>query len=168
MCKSSPAYASLMKHISLGDLEQLIGKAGVSHCIPCRSAGRGPWLLGAQEGRGHQQALHACTDGHLFYFLLYHPQESYDQHLLVCHNLDAISSALSLLAEGSVISSGEGTCRGEDLGCHSESSGSSSSLDSSGHEDGSPRASRLALQLCMVLATSAAGRKVGNIVWDPC
>ena len=99
------------------------------------------------------------------------PQESYDQHLLVCHNFNAISSALSLLAEGSVISSGAGTCQGtcQDLGCHSDSSdscesSSSSSGDSSGHEYGSPRASRLALQLCMVLATSAAGRKVGNTV----
>ena len=94
------------------------------------------------------------------------PQESYDQHLLVCHNVSAISSVLSLLAEGSVISR-KGTRRGDGLGCRRDSSESSGSGDSSGHEDGSPRASRLALQLCMVLATSAAGRKVGNIVWDP-
>ena len=112
--------------------------------------------------------MHVCIYGLFLYLILpLPPQESYDQHLLVCHNLSAISSALSLLAEGSYISRGEGTCRGEDLGRHSDSSDSSSSLDSSGHEDGSPRASRLALQLCMVLATSAAGRKVGNIVWDP-
>ena len=91
------------------------------------------------------------------------PQESYDQHLLVCHNVSAISSVLSLLAEGSVISR-KGTRRGDGLGCRRDSSESSGSGDSSGHEDGSPRASRLALQLCMVLATSAAGRKVGNTV----
>ena len=62
-CKSSHAYASQMKHISLEDLEQLIGKAGVSHS-----------KLGAQEGRGRQQALHACADGHFLYSLLPPPR----------------------------------------------------------------------------------------------
>lgn len=121
-----------------------------------------PWLalVGAQEGSVEDSicapSMHAPMAA---YFLLIHLQGSYEQHLLVCHDLAAISSALTLIAKSG--SSGEGACWGEALG---SSSSSSSSGEDSDHEGSSPQASQLALQLCMVLVTSAAGRKVRNTV----